>query len=152
MNDKITTSLGDFDISVGSSKPSKVVQTHGDWTITGNATFLAIVCAFPHRAGEMRQYSEYLLQFFRAFPVSHWKVINLNKAICRYIGEVKHVELSEFGRFRHLEVRYLQDDGSGHCTNPTKEKEVARPNHKSNETCRQWNNGVCNRRASECRY
>ena len=151
-DDKITTSIGDFDLSVGSSKPSKIIQTHGDWTIAWNATSSAIVCAFPHRASEIRQYSEYVLQFFGAFPVSHWKVINLDKAIRRYVGEVKHIELSEFGRFRHLEARYLQDDGAGHRTNPAKEKEISRSNRKSSEACRQWNSGVCNRRASECRY
>ena len=96
-DDKITTTLGDFNLSVGGSKPSKVIQTHGDWTIAWNATSMAILCAFPHRASELRQYSEYVLQFFGAFPVSHWKVINLDKAIHRYVGEVKHVELSEFG-------------------------------------------------------
>jgi hypothetical protein len=45
----------------------------------------------------------------------------------------------------------LQDDGAGHRTNP-KEKEVPRLGRKSAEVCRQWNSGVCNRRASECRY
>jgi hypothetical protein len=38
----MTTSIGDFDLSVGSSKPSKVIQSHGDWTITWNATASAI--------------------------------------------------------------------------------------------------------------
>ena len=151
-DDKITTSIGDFDLSVGSGKPSKVIQSHGDWTIAWNATTSAILCAFPHRAQELQQYSEYVLQFFGAFPCSHSKVINLDKAIRRYTGEVKNIELSEFGRFRHLEARYLQDDGAGNCTSTAKEKEVARPDRKSNETCRQWNSGVCNRRASECRY
>ena len=151
-DNKITTSIGDFDLSVGSSKPSKVIQTHGDWTIAWNAASLAILCAFPHRANELRQYSEYVLQFFGAFPASHWKVINLDKAIRRYVGEVKHVELSEFGRFRHFEARYLQDDGAGNRPNSVKEKEVSKSNRRSNEACRQWNSGVCNRRASECRY
>src|ERR1700685_1380664 len=52
-DDKITTSIGDFDLSVGSSKPSKIIQTHGDWTIAWNATSSAIICAFPHRASEI---------------------------------------------------------------------------------------------------
>src|SRR5882762_2820277 len=145
-DDKTTTSVRDFDLSVSSSKPSKVVQTHGDWTIAWNATSAAILCAFPHRAFELQQYSEYILQFFGAFPYLH------SKAIRRYTGEVKHIGLSEIGCFRHLEARYLQEDGAGNRTNPRKEKEVNKPSRRSNETCRQWNNGVCNRRASECRY
>jgi hypothetical protein len=96
-DNKITASIEDFDLSVGSGNPSKSVQTHGDWIITWNATTSAILCAFPHRAQELQQYSKYMLQFFGAFPYSHFKVINLDKAICWYVGEVKHIELSEFG-------------------------------------------------------
>jgi hypothetical protein len=150
--DRATTSIGDFDLSVGGCKPSKHVQTHGDWTIAWNATFAAILCAFPHRAMELRIYSEYILQFFGAFPHSHSKVINLDKAIRRYVGEVKHIELADVGRFRHLEARYLQDDGAGNQTGFRKEKEASRAGQRSNEVCRQWNSGTCNRRASECRF
>ncbi|KIM72503.1 hypothetical protein PILCRDRAFT_81817 [Piloderma croceum F 1598] len=103
-------------------KPSKIVQTHGDWTIAWNSTSSAILCAFPHRAFELQQYSEYILQFFEAFPYSHSKVINLNKAIHRYTREVKHIELSEVGRFWHLEARYLQEDSAGNRTGTRKEK------------------------------
>ena len=95
--DKATASIGDFDLSIGGVKPSKHVQTHGDWTIAWNATFTAILCAFPHRAMELQVYSEFLLQFFGAFPHSHSKVINLDKAIRRYVGEVKHIELADVG-------------------------------------------------------
>ena len=151
-DDKISASFGDFDLSVGGNKPSRVIQTHGDWTIAWNATSAAILCAFPHRASELQQYAEYILQFFGAFPFSHFKVINLDKAIRRYAGEVKHIELSEFGRFRHLEARYLQDDGAGNRSGSSKEKEVPKSDRRSIEACRQWNSGVCNRRASECRY
>jgi hypothetical protein len=150
--DKATASIGDFDLSIGGGKPSKVVQSHGDWTIAWNATFAAILCAFPHRALELRIYSEYILQFFGAFPHSHFKVINLDKAIRRYAGEVKHIELADVGCFRHLEAHYLQDDGAGNQTTGCKEKETGRASKRSNETCRQWNSGVCNRRASECRF
>jgi len=95
-DDKITTSVGDFDLS-GGGKPSKIVQSHRDWTIVWNSTSAAILCAFPHCALELQQYSEYILQFFGAFLYLHSKVINLNKSIRHYAGEVKHIELSEFG-------------------------------------------------------
>jgi hypothetical protein len=144
-DDKITTSIGDFDLSIGSSKPSKVIQSHGDWTIAWNTTASVILCAFPHHASELQQYAEYILQFFGAFPVSHSKVINLDKAICCYAGEVKHIELFEFGRFRHLKAFYLQDDGAGNCGFLIKEKEITRPDWKSNDACHQWNSGICNR-------
>ena len=46
--DRATASIGDFDLSIGESKPSKLDQSHGDWTIAWHATFTAILCAFPH--------------------------------------------------------------------------------------------------------
>ena len=150
--DKATASIGDFDLSIGGGKPSKHVQTHGDWTIAWNATFTAILCAFPHRTMELWVYSKYILQFFGAFPHSYSKVINLDKAIRCYVGEVKHIELADVGRFHHLEARYLQDDGAGNQSGPRKEKESGKTNRRSNEVCRQWNSGTCNRRASECRF
>jgi hypothetical protein len=42
-------------ISVSGSKPSKVVQTHRDWTIGWNSTSAAILCAFFHHAFELQQ-------------------------------------------------------------------------------------------------
>jgi hypothetical protein len=98
-NDKITTSIGDFDLSVSGSKPSKTIQSHGDWTIAWNTSSSVTVCAFPHWAHELQQYSEYIIQFFGAFPHSHWKVINLDKAVRKFIGEVKNIELSEVSQF-----------------------------------------------------
>ena len=150
--DKATASIGDFDLSIGRGKPLKHVQTHGDWTIAWNTTFTTILCTFPHCAMELQVYSKYILQFFGAFPHSHSKVINLDKAIRCYIGEVKHIELTDVGRFHHLEARYLQDDGAGNQTSPRKEKEINKTQRWSNEVCCQWNSGTCNRRASECRY
>ena len=150
--DKATASIRELDLSIGGGKPSKHVQTHGDWTIAWNATFTAILCTFLHRAMELRVYSEYILQFFGAFPHSHSKVINLDKAIRRYIGEVKHIKLADIRRFRHIEARYLQDDGAGNQTSPRKEKEANKTQQRSNEVCHQWNSGTCNCHASECRY
>jgi hypothetical protein len=150
-DDKTTAALGSFELAFGSSKPSKTVQTHGDWVIAWNATSAATRFVYPHRANELEQYTQYLIQFFGAFPPScHGKVINLDKAIRKYCGEVRNIELSEFGRFRHLEARYLQSDGLGASTGHA-QKEKMEP-RRSPESCRQWNDGICHRRASECRY
>jgi hypothetical protein len=127
-DNKTTTSVGDFDLSVSGSKPSKVIQTHRDWTISWTSTSMAILCAFPHCAFELQQYSEYILQFFGALPYLHSKVINLDKAIHHYTGEVKHIELSEVGCFWHLKARYLQEDRAGNHAGTPKEKEITKSN------------------------
>lgn len=69
-DDKTTAALGSFELAFGSSKPSKTVQTHGDWVIAWNATSAATRFVYPHRASELEQYTEYLIQFFGAFPTS----------------------------------------------------------------------------------
>jgi hypothetical protein len=150
-DNKTTTTLGGFELAFGDSKPSKFVQTHGDWVIAWNSTSAAIRYVYPHRSDELEQYTQYIIQFFGAFPPSyHSKVINLDKAIRKYCGEVRNIELSEFGRFRHLESRYLQAEGLGASSaSVQKEKTDGRC---SSEACRQWNTGNCNRHASECRY
>jgi len=140
-DDKITTTIGDFDLSVRGSKPSKTIQTHGDWTIAWNATSAAILCAFPHHTLDLQTVHQIPPSVFWCLSFSHTKVINLDKAICCYTGEVKHIELSEFGRFRHLEAHHLQDDGAGNCTGSSKEKEIAKPDRRSTEACHQWNSG-----------
>ena len=89
---------------------------------------------------------------FGALPLLQSKVINLDKAIRRYVGEVKHIELADVAQFRHLEACYLQDDGAGNQASPRKEKGSSRLNRRSNKVCRQWNSGACNRCASECRF
>ena len=110
---RATASIRDFDLSISKSKPFKLVQSHGDWTIAWNATFTAILCVFSHQAIELWIYLEYMLQFFGTLPHSQLKVINLNKAIWCYIEEVKHIELADMAWFHHLEACYLQDDGTG---------------------------------------
>jgi hypothetical protein len=66
--------------------------------------------------------------FSGALPYSHSKVINFDKAIHCYTGEVKHINLSEVGRFWHLEAHYLQEDSAGNHAGTHKEKEVNKSN------------------------
>jgi hypothetical protein len=113
-DNKTTTSVGGFELVFGGTKPSKTVQTHGDWTIAWNATAAAVRYVFPHWAEELELYTQYIIQFFGAFPpgVNH-KVINLDKAVRKYVREVHNLKHSSVGYFRHLESCYLQSDGLG---------------------------------------
>jgi len=50
--------------------------------------------------------------------------------------KLKHIKLSEFGRFRHLKACYLQDDGAGNRGSSLKRKRSLGW-RKSNDACRQ---------------
>lgn len=44
---KLRPLIGDFDLSISRGKPSKLVQSHCNWTIAWNATFAAILWGHP---------------------------------------------------------------------------------------------------------
>lgn len=143
IEDKTTSTFSGFELAFGTTKPSKVVQTHGDWTIVWNVTARALCFVYPHCAEEIELYSQYIIQFFGAFGSSESScVINLNKAIHRHIGEVWNLKLCDFGHFRHLEVQYLQSTGLSTVLGNTIYKEKMHP-CRSTEPCQQWNSGFC---------
>ena len=46
-DDKTSASVEGFELTFGGSKPSKTVQTHGDWVIAWNATSIATCHVYP---------------------------------------------------------------------------------------------------------
>jgi hypothetical protein len=71
IEDKTTSTLGEFKVVFGAARLSKSIQTHGDWTIAWNATSAAIRFVYPHRAAELDQYTQYILWFF--WCLSHFR-------------------------------------------------------------------------------
>ena len=62
---KLTKTIGNIDITLssgsGASRPSKTIETHGEWAITFAAAKRAILYVFPHRAKELARYECYNL-------------------------------------------------------------------------------------------
>ncbi|KAF5382515.1 hypothetical protein D9615_003084 [Tricholomella constricta] len=56
--------IGDNEISLGRSDPTRKVETSGQWTSAWNATSKAIRFAFRHREDELREYADYIEGLF----------------------------------------------------------------------------------------
>ena len=63
-----TERIGELEVVLGSSRPDKVVNTHGKWLIAWDQTVEATLYVFPHRASELREYGKHITQLFASFP------------------------------------------------------------------------------------
>jgi hypothetical protein len=156
-DNKTVQTLSEFELLFGAAKPSKTVETHGDWVTAWRAASRAIKFAFLHRAEELEAYHEYVTQYFAALqPRAHPAVFNLDHAIRKYVGSVRNCELHHFGQFRHFETRFLHSCGVGASgTAPSNEvvgSSLKKNDFRINEPCHLWNNNACARQASSCRY
>jgi hypothetical protein len=83
-NDERTECIGEVEIKFGTTSPTKLVSTAGDWSIAWNRTSRATTVAFPHRAGELGDYSEYIIGLFGATNTFfHDRVISYDRALRR---------------------------------------------------------------------
>ena len=74
--------IADLKLHFGAKKPSKTVKSHGDWVITWRIAFKATQSVFPHCETELEECNDYIMTYFASVnPGSHWKVLNLDKAI-----------------------------------------------------------------------
>jgi hypothetical protein len=143
--------VGQIELRFGSVKPSKTVQTFGDWTFAFTRTSAAIQFAFPHRAPELSQYAEYILGLFASQRVeSHGRIISLDKAIRKFVGASNDIELSNFTAFKWLEISFLSTDGTNHDVDQPRARSRKKGDWTSDNPCRQYNEGRCRRES--CRF
>jgi hypothetical protein len=142
-DDRSFERLGAIELWYRVTKPSKTVQSSGDWVIAWSYASKAIQFAFPHRARELITYQEYIMSHFAAvLPQHHGMVIELDKAIRKLVGETNDVELTDTNRFRSLEISYLHAIGVGASSTPNS-RTKGKAGQKSGEICRQFNNDAC---------
>jgi hypothetical protein len=149
--------IGDLELHFGAAKPAKSVETHGDWVIAWRVVFRATHFIFPHCEAELEDYNDYIMSYFASIhPSAHWRVLNLDKAICKLVGTVNDVSLNEFNKFRYLETHYLQGHGIGESNAPPQEKSKeitgANSSWRKSDLCHLWNEGKCTHLASTCKY
>jgi len=68
-NDEQVESIGEVEIKFGMVAPTKVVSSAGKQTISWNRTSHATSTAFPHHAGELADYAEYMVGLFAATDI-----------------------------------------------------------------------------------
>lgn len=77
-----TEHIGELELVIGSTKPARVVDTHGKWVIAWDQAVDATTFVFPHRTSELREYGRHISQLFASFPDSlHSRVIQYDRAV-----------------------------------------------------------------------
>ena len=146
-NDERVEEIGDFEIRFGTVNPTKIVSTAGEWSITWNRSSWAICAAFPHRAGELAQYAEYIIGLFAATDVHfHDRVILFDKAVRRRVGARRDLELTDFNKFFDLRSTHMDSIGAAvvqRASAVTLNKPSGTSRKKLPEPCNRWNEGLC---------
>jgi hypothetical protein len=148
--------FGDLEISYGAVEPTKVVKNGGDWTIAWNRTVRAIVFAFPHRAHELTNYGEFVVNLFSVtHPSIHSRVVAFDKAVRKRVGSVRNLELTDFEKFGDLKIAHMDSIGVSVVSTSSKDKGDQKgkrgKNWKKDEPCNKWNDGKCNQGEEDCR-
>jgi hypothetical protein len=150
---KLTESIGNIDITLssgsGSSKPSRTVNSHGEWSIAFAVAKRAILYVFPHRAEELAEYEEYIIGLFAAVQDSgqHHRVLDLDRAIRVRVAKDNKLSLTSFAKFHDLYTRHVV------AFNPVTRRDNKRPRFfpgPSQPICRRFNAGHCP--GDGCRY
>ena len=112
-NDERVESIGEVEIKFGTVAPSKVISSAGEWTISWNKTSRATSTVFPHRAGELADYAEYIVGLFAATDIHfHDRVILFDKAVRRRIGSRRDLELTDLNKFADLKAVHMDSIGA----------------------------------------
>lgn len=116
ISDERTESVGEVEIKFGTISPTKLVSTAGDWSIAWNRTSRATAVVFPHRAGELGDYSEYIIGLFGATDILfHDRVIAYDRALRRRVGSRRDLELTDIHKFGDLKQLHMDFTGAAVC-------------------------------------
>ncbi|RDB27276.1 hypothetical protein Hypma_004296 [Hypsizygus marmoreus] len=104
--------VGSTQIKLGTTEPTRKVQTSGDWTSAWNAAIKATIFAFRHRESELRDYADYIEGLFASkVTSSHSHVIAYDKAIRAEVGGGQSCLLSDLHRFARFQTAIMAPDG-----------------------------------------
>lgn len=147
---KDTFLLGDVELSTKSSKPSKKIKQQGDWIASWSRYEDAVVYVYPHRARELREYSSYINDLFVGIRDDRaGQVILFDRAARSNVSRGNQKLLTDFYRFQHLQVMYLQSSGAAFESRSSR-PESKRSRGRSNDICHRFNEGRCPNR--DCNY
>jgi hypothetical protein len=143
--------VGQTEISLGRTEPTRRVHTSGEWTSAWNATVKAYAFTFPHRENELKRYGDYIDREFSSKVVSaHRKVILYDTAVRNEVAGGSSILLTDRDEFSHIYSEIVLPDGieSEHGQGIVQSTTKAQ-----SDTCRRFNslNG-CPNPASTCRY
>jgi hypothetical protein len=156
-DERWTERIGELEVVVGSTKPARVVDTHGKWVIAWDQAVDATTYIFPHRSTELRDYGRHISQLFTSFPDSlHTQVIQYDRAIRIRTAQQQDLLLTDFHRFTDLHVLWIQNAGAARSRAGDDAKRTRNGGSsggtKRREVCRRWNEGHCPNSVASCSY
>lgn len=135
--------VGDTVIHFALPEPKKRVETAGDWTAAFNRVVRATAFAFPHREHELRDYGDYIEEFFAAkIPAVHPRIIMYDNAIRSEVGGGHSILLTDFHKFHKFYQAILASDGSD--AGPRRSNgRSSKPGSSKVEICHRFNSSGC---------
>ena len=148
--------IGEIEIHFGTVSPTKLVSNTGEWSITWNCASQSIWTAFPHRAGELAGYAEYIIRVFAATDVHcHDQVISFDKAVRHRVGSHWDLGLTNFHCFADLRSTHMDSIGAAVVQQASiaithKSGTSSACGKKLPEPCNHWNKGLCTLENTQC--
>jgi hypothetical protein len=151
---KHTEQVGDFEIALGSTSPSKMVKTHGDWNIAWDATIEATAFVLPHRRLELADYRRFIIQEFAANPPEAQPyIISYDSAIRVRVAQRRNLLLTDFDSFRDIQTHWIGNTPwRGSTLHTSSDKRTDAQVKRKREACRRWNEGRCPNSHAACNY
>ncbi|KIJ29646.1 hypothetical protein M422DRAFT_268989 [Sphaerobolus stellatus SS14] len=98
--DKVYTGRYSLEPDTDTSKSSKEVRTHSEWTVAFHSAKSAILFLYPNRKEEFAAYEAFIIgQFAATRPEEHRRVIALDKAIRKEAAKVNNCTLTTVPSF-----------------------------------------------------
>ena len=147
--------LRDPEISLGSSEPTRRIQTNGEWISAWNVASRAVSFIFPHRVDELREYGEYINRQFSVKVVSaHRKIILYDVAIRNEVAGGQCFLLTDTQRFNHLYSAIVMPDGIVSEYGKSSHSNGGKASgSRANTVCNRFNSGSgCKSSDVDCRF
>ncbi|KIM22106.1 hypothetical protein M408DRAFT_32290, partial [Serendipita vermifera MAFF 305830] len=155
--------VGPYILRLKTKSASTPVTTAIDWIHCYEAYERAVLCAYPHRDKELRDYYRMFHQLFRSYAGSaHIRLINLDRAIRNEVASNNLLKLTDTALFSRLREQYLSPDGAGYQASSSPAVRgtgsgsggsgSGRSRTKVQQACRQWNADRCQRPEDACLY
>ncbi|THU75615.1 hypothetical protein K435DRAFT_582244, partial [Dendrothele bispora CBS 962.96] len=85
--------------TIAKTAPSKPVMDQTNWRRAWRAASEAIICAFPHRRGELDRYENHIQRLFESHIEStHSNIIRYDRAVRTIIGNRKDLLYDDYDR------------------------------------------------------
>ena len=151
--EKCTEHIGDLEFFIsGHSKPTKAIETHGNWVSAWDQTVEVMLFVFEHRATELREYGHHITQLFTSLDVPlHSRIIQYDCAIQNQVAQWWNLMLTNFTEFTDLHVLHIQKSGIA-GSHSEKHIQMVGSGSRCRDACRWFNEGHCPNSQATCTY